>query len=159
MPAPHGVILALDLASATGWCGGAPGVAPEMGTVTLEGSRNGDRGAALDDWLWTMCDLMKPTLIVFEAPLPVHSSIKAGRLALGLAMVVEMVGYRREIPVKECAVTSVRKRIIGSGKADKDAVMAWCRVRGWKPNSLDAADAAALWELACRVRTGKASWE
>lgn len=153
-------VLALDLGSATGWACGVPGTKPVMGAVKLGIAGNyGSIGGALHTWLWDAIDIHKPGYIVFEAPLPSHRGIAAGRIALGLAMMVETVGYQAEIMTRECAVKTVRKRIIGTGNADKEDVMAWCQAQGWKPPTHDAADAAALWELACRVRLGKARFD
>ncbi|CAB4144693.1 hypothetical protein UFOVP469_46 [uncultured Caudovirales phage] len=147
-------ILALDLARNTGWACGRPGETPHMGISALApGEKSyGAIGGALEDWLWGMIDITKPSLIVFEAPLPAHNGIAAGRIALGLSMIVEMCGFRRDIVTRECAVTTVRKRVVGSGRAKKEDVMKWCIEQGWRPPGHDAADAAALWKLACDVR-------
>lgn len=153
-------VLALDLGSATGWACGVPGSKPLMGVVRPGVAGNyGSIGGGMHTWLWDMVEVHKPGIIVFEAPLPAHNGIAAGRIALGLAMMVETVGYQAEVTTRECAVTTVRKRIIGTGRATKDQVMEWCRAQGWAPPRHDAADAAALWELACRVRLGKARFD
>lgn len=153
-------VLALDLGSATGWACGMPGSKPLMGVVRPGVAGNyGSIGGGMHTWLWDMVEIHKPGIIVFEAPLPAHNGIAAGRIALGLAMMVETVGYQAEVTTRECAVTTVRKRIIGTGRATKDQVMEWCRAQGWAPPRHDAADAAALWELACRVRLGKARFD
>lgn len=152
--------MALDLARTVGWAAGIPGETPRMDAVTLaKGSSDyGAIGAALDDWLTRMLDTIQPTLLVFEAPLPFHKGIAAGRIALGLAMVTEMAGYRRKITTRECGPSTVRARVLGNGRAKKEEVVAWCKAQGWNPKTHDTADAAALWVLACRVRQGTATF-
>lgn len=151
------MILALDLATTTGWCAGDAkvGVRPRIGSILLGKHGHGSIGAGLDDWLWGWHTLSPVSLLVVEAAIAHHSSIQSAKIALGLLMVCEVFAYRAEIPIKQCAATSVRARVVGSGRAKKPEVMAWCRTQGWEPPNTDAADAAALWELARRVKMGR----
>ena len=156
------IILSLDLATNTGWCVGAAtaDAIPRMNSVRLgKAGDHGSIGAGLDDWLWSFADLTKPTMLVVEAAIGQHLGQNAAKIALGLLMVCEVFAFRREIPITQCASSSVRARVIGSGRAQKPEVMAWCKSQGWNPPDNDASDAAALWELARRVTLGKASYK
>ena len=156
------VILTLDLATNTGWAVGeaTASAVPRIGSVRL--GRAGDHGSigvGLDDWLWPFAELNSVDALVVEAAIGQHAGQQAAKVALGLLMVCEMFAYRRETPIRQCAASSVRARVIGSGRAKKPEVMAWCVKQGWDVPDNDAADAAALWELARRVTLGKASYE
>lgn len=155
-------ILALDLATRTGFCRGQVGAArPIISHVDLAKPKDrgyGPLGASFTGWLYDQIEVEKPSLIVFEAPLPFHSGIAAGRIALGLAMLVEEVAYRMEVPTRECTVGWVRKTAMGGGKQTKEQVMAWAKGLNWDPPSHDAADAAALWVASCMVLERRAEW-
>lgn len=155
-------ILALDLATRTGFCRGKVGAPrPIISHVDLTAAKNrgyGALGSSFTGWLYDQIELEKPSLITFEAPLPFHSGIAAGRIALGLAMLVEEVCFRMEVPVRECGVAWVRKTALGSGRQTKEQVMDWANKQNWDPPSHDAADAAALWVATCMVLERRAEW-
>ncbi len=148
-------ILALDLASTTGWCWGEPGQRPWLDSVQLApGGSVGERCCALVDWLDDSSQTFRPDLIVFEAPLPrgQHSGIQAGRIALGLAAACEMFGVRKAIRCTEGNVNQARKHVLGRGNATKDDAVAACRAAGLTPSTHDAADAWVLWRFAVMMR-------
>ena len=149
-------ILALDLGSQSGWCCGVVGdPTPRISSVRLgrQGYENGAIAASLCDWLADMITTHDPSLVLYEAPLPrgQHGGIQAGRILLGLAMVTELVCYRREVRCREANVNTVRAQVLGKGNASKDEVMLWCRGQGWQPDDTDASDAAALWAYGCKL--------
>lgn len=148
-------ILALDIATSTGWCCGVPGERPDLGSVELAPGRSiGERGCALVDWLDDYRAFFAPWLIVYEAPLQrgEHLSVQAGRLALGLAMAVEMYGFRAGIVVREANVQQARKAVIGRGNASKADVWATCCNAGLDPPDYDASDAWLIWRFAAMLR-------
>lgn len=153
----EGAILALDLATVTGWASGSPGDTPRCGTIELPRPVERDNGpsyASFVDWLNGMIQLQRPRLLAIEA-----SYVAAGRninartveLAGGLLAIGELIAYRRAISCRVKAVASVRKHFVGKGSATKDQVYQECRRRGWAPDSLDAADALALWDCAAAI--------
>ncbi len=149
-------ILALDLSGNTGWCFGAAGdAAPRLGSVQLgrNGYDNGAIAAALCDWLADAITTFAPSTVLYEAPLPrgQHSGVQAGRILLGLAMVTELVCFRREVDCREAHVSTVRAQTVGRGNCKKEDVAAWCTAQGWRFPDLDAADAAALWAYGVKV--------
>ena len=156
-------ILALDLAKNTGWAFGAasPEAKPRYGSVQLgkPALGHGSVGCGLEDWLWDFSSVhLKPTILVVEAAISGHRGRAAAEIALGLLMVCEMFKHRASIQLKVCAVSTVRARVIGTGRAKKPDVMAWCERQGYGPPDYDAADALALWELSRRALTGKESF-
>lgn len=152
-----GNLLALDLATNTGWCCGSSKSKPRIGSVRLEGNGIGERGCHLIDWMDDHVSVFNPQMIVFEAPLPrgLHSGINAGRIALGLAMAVEMFCYRRAIPCHEGNVNAARKAVLGKGNAKKPDCMAFCRAAGLDPPDEDASDAWVLWRYGIIERAAK----
>jgi hypothetical protein len=161
MKAPQPV-LALDIATVTGWCVGVPGGAPLLGSVRLEGNgvTDGALGCALIDWLSDRIGFYDPSLVVYEAPLPggQHSSINAGRIALGLVTATQIVCWRRRVRCVPANVNTVRAKVLGNGHSKKPEVAAWCTIQGWTvpmvggSPDLDATDAAVLWAYQTGMR-------
>lgn len=156
-------ILALDIATKTGWCAGVIGSNdPQLGSVRLlgRGAEDGAIGAAMADWLADMITVHRPRLVAYEAPLQIgqHSGQAAGLVTIGLVMMVKVICWRREVRCAPFHVSTVRANTIGRGNASKADVAAWCAEQGWtvpqvsgEPD-LDATDAAALWAYACGKR-------
>jgi Holliday junction resolvasome RuvABC endonuclease subunit len=155
----RGGILALDLASRTGWAYG-PATArlrrPEafgywqLGSASVHLARP---WADLGDMLAPALDLYKPSLVVMEAPLPpsAHKHTRTARLLLGYCTVAELVCYRRKIQCKEQDASTVRKRLIGKGRPSKEEIVDWCRARGLEIHDHNAADAVVLWYFAAAL--------
>lgn len=146
-------LLALDIATTTGYCAGSPGETPRFGSFTLprafDPDELGRRGAAFSNWLNDLITVERPTHIVFEAPIPprggnVTTNIYTVRLLLGLAFTAETIAYLREIDCQEAHIQTVRKAFTGSGRADKDMVIAACVKRGWSVADDHQADAGAI---------------
>lgn len=153
-------VLALDIASATGWAADRPsgGDRPVCGTfkVRPEGEDLGPLYADFEEGLEGLIGLHQPTVLAFEAPLVFggdtgskrKTNHQTVRILFGLAAVAEKVGWQHNLDVYELHIQTVRKHFVGSGRADKSEVMARCRLLGWDPPSLDASDACACWDYA-----------
>jgi Holliday junction resolvasome RuvABC endonuclease subunit len=156
------VVLSLDIATITGWAVGRPGDSPKMGSVRLlgRGAEDGAIGCALIDWLADQITIHAPSLVAYEAPLQrgQHSGQAAGLVTIGLVMAVKIVCWRREVKCQPFHVSTIRANTVGSGRAKKADVAAWCASQGWQvpqvagEPDLDATDAAALWAYACGWR-------
>lgn len=137
-------ILALDLSSRTGWARSRDFEAPRHGVWRLDGGlgrRCSALASALEDEL-----AFAPDLMILEAPLPAQAqgSTDTARAQFGLAAIAEMIAHERGVKCEEAASYEVRKRVMGSARQDKDAVVAWCRAQGWTPRDHNDADALAL---------------
>jgi len=154
-------ILALDLATTTGFARGAPGSMPVCGFIDFAphgASENAVFGNALT---WLSGYLLvhpRPTSIILEAMLPPEalkgatSRATRDRLA-GLHGIVRSVAHCRGVyEISTVSVQSVRQHFCGNRLAKKDAVLERCRILGWdvKANH-NAADAAATWHFACSL--------
>jgi hypothetical protein len=158
-------ILALDVATCTGFCRGAPGDAPaQIGSVRF-GSVNASDNAVFAHALKWASKLLepepRPTIIVLEAMLP--PMVKVGntsaavrdRLA-GLHGVIRAVAHLRGIyDIDEYSVSEIRRHFLGDHlikrKLAKSETMLRCRQLGWVVDDDNQADAAALWSLAASM--------
>ena len=147
-----GKILALDVATNTGWCVGSPGDPnPEFGhfTIAPTGDDVGTFGLQYASWLKTTIEAVHPQLLIFEAPiLPKKTNPTTVRKLMGLAMLTEMSARHRNISVREGRASSVKKHFTGYGHAKKADTMEICRRYGWRVKTDDEADACALWAYA-----------
>lgn len=158
------MILALDIASRTGWAAGRErDAAPLTGFYDIQragGEALGPTLANFRDWLSTMISLHRPTLIVFEAPLNLHAgmptTLQTVRVLLGLASVVELMCEDRHIDCAEVKVEEWRMHFLGRARRGRDdpkdilkrLCLERCRELGWDVRGHDAADAAGLWHFA-----------
>ena len=153
-------MLALDLATTTGWAYGAPGSIPQFGSLSF-GKRDSSRAViyrAFRDWLeakWNVRD-HQPDVIVFESS--AVPSIMAGRtrietikLLVGLTEHLEEWCHRK-VELREARVADVRVHFIGANMKSalaKQKTFDQCRMIGWDVQTADEADACALWDYQC----------
>lgn len=152
-------ILTLDLATRTGWAYG-PGsqrlTKPQaFGAVDLNGASTPAKWANLLDWLGAQFQVMRPDLVVFEAPLPpaAQKHANTARFLWGLCAATEIICYRWSIKCQEQDASTVRKRLIGHGRPSKEDIVSWCRARGLVIDDHNAADAVTLWYFAAALRS------
>ena len=158
------LILALDLATRTGWALGRPGDAtPLSGSVRFarEGASMGAVFAGCRNWLGQFLDEHDDVeLIVFEAPMDPMLFVgrprrpETARQLIGLAAIVEERTYDRGYDVREARVSDIRRHFIGANlkrRAAKDATIEACRRLGWAPVDDNAADALALWHYQASI--------
>ena len=157
-----GPILALDLATATGWAYGAPGSVPRSGTIRFAspGATCGEVGCGLMRWLSDFLAVCLVSKVYFEAPFdPRHMGNKTNfnttRILVGIPFLLEtLLDAKGIMHVREVTVGDVRKHFLGKdrrGDEGKTQVQAKCRTLGWDFDSADAADALAVWSFACAV--------
>lgn len=153
-----GTVLALDLASTTGFAFGEPGKVPTFGHHRFV-SKGEPRAACYRQfrrWLDRMVATRKPALIVYESP--AIPSVMAGKtnidtikILIGLAEHLEEFCYDH-IELREASVSQVRSHFIGQnykGKIAKPMVLQVCQQRGWLCETTDESDACALWDYQC----------
>jgi hypothetical protein len=156
-----GNVLALDLATTTGWAYGEPGGIPVFGNLRF-GSK-GSRASSYREfraWLdanWTSSKpRMRPALIVYESPMIPSlmggkTRIETTKLLFGFAEHIEEWAYDR-IELREASVGQVRSHFIGQNlkaKIAKPMVMERCHELGWMCQTTDESDACALWDYQC----------
>lgn len=143
-----GTIMALDLGGVTGWAIARPGAAPRHGSFRIPGEQ-GD-AAYFDrfgNWLADMITVNAPRLLVYEAPIITgsHTHFKTAFRLIGLAVITLMISHRREVPrVEPANNATVKKHVLGNGRADKIQMIEEMRRRGWDPRDEHAADAIGV---------------
>jgi len=116
-----GKVLALDIATVTGWAYGSPGEVPTFGSIRF-GKPGGSRAAAyraFSKWLeteWNVRD-HQPDLIVYESPavpsiMSGRTNIDTIRLLVGLAEYLEGWCYGN-FELREASVSQVRAHFLG----------------------------------------------
>lgn len=153
------IVLALDIATATGAAWDGPNGAPQFCTYRLPSYYSSeDLGARLhkfQNWLYDLAGMVKPGLIAVEAPLvdtgrpDLPTNKDAARLLIALASQAHLVGYCLDPKARviEKNVSAVKRHLTGTGHAKKDAIMAACRRLGWAVKTDHEGDACSLWAL------------
>lgn len=150
-------ILALDIATNTGFAFGEPGTAPRCWSEKLGvmGDVHAARFAQMTLLIRAQLKRLQPDLVAVEQPIAAGAKGGADRilLAAGLRGIVMAEARLSGCRIGEWSVQTIRKHFIGSGgirsSAAKAETIEECRRRGWLVDTHDQADAAALWDLAC----------
>lgn len=140
-------ILALDIATNTGWAVGG------FGNPIIFGSRSfknyaGHRaimGSRFAVWLNQIIEEHKPTHMGIEAPL--YSNGGAPQLLIPLTYEAEKAAVRHALDYAEFAPNTVKKFMTGSGRATKEEMIEEAKLFGLNPRNSDQADAIAVLKL------------
>lgn len=152
-------VLALDLATVTGWALGRPGETPRFGTIKFPNSSRAAMYRYAREWYDAMIDDHVGRVVFESAATP---SIMAGKttadtikMLVGLTEHLEEICYQR-VELREARVADVRIHFIGTNmKRDeaKRATVGRCLECGWGVKTNDEADACALWSYqVCALR-------
>ena len=155
-------MLALDLASVSGWACGEPGSTPAHGSIRFasKGASHEAIFAKAAQWFQGLLLAHTPTTVVWEAPIP--TSFNRGRttsdvttVLYGLPAVIGAVAYLKGIyDIRKAETRDVRHHFIGCNpkraKA-KPMVMRQCRAMGWEVADDNEGDALALWSFMCSL--------
>lgn len=155
-------ILALDLASVTGWAVGEPGDTPTHGSLRFAsaGASHEAIFAAAMRWMSGMCANHEPDIVIWEAPLPTSFSrgstnTNTTTLLYGLPAIIGAVSYLNEIyDVRKASTRDIRLHFIGQnpkGHVGKKLVVRQCRAMGWEVNDDNEADSLATWHYMCSL--------
>jgi hypothetical protein len=182
-----GGVLALDVATTTGWAVGLPGERPVCGhhRAGKPGCAGGEVLAQFADWLEALVAAHAPVWIAFEAPYvprvaprrvrarngavitlaphngpPIDNNVI--RRLYGLCGLVELTAHRHRIACREAGSSEICKFFTGNGswggRANKKAAtMKMAAVYGFPGVTEDEADALALWVYAEAVLFPKAA--
>lgn len=154
-------ILALDIATCTGWARGKVGEQPICGSIRFRNTpASRPFGDALEHFRQLLQAKPRPDLVMIERMLPPSAfhgatGFKTFLLLAGLRGVVFSVIDRLGIENGEANVGDVRQHFIsdrcaGRERAKRETVQR-CRALGWQPADDNAGDALALWSYACSI--------
>jgi len=157
-----GTILALDLATTTGFAWGVPGKRPRFGTIRFAGRERAHTHRLFRQWLetnWNVRD-EQPDLVVYESPaapllMMGRTNISTIKFLIGLCEHLEEWCYEK-FELREASVQQVRAHFIGGNFKSaiaKQMTIDRCLQLGWKVSNDNEADACALWDYqVCCIR-------
>jgi hypothetical protein len=154
-------ILALDLASVSGWAIGEPGGKPAHGSIRFaaKGASHEAIFANAFHWMSGMMLDNAPKLVVWEAPLPGFKSGKTTNdvttVLFGLPAVIGAAAYIHNLyDCRKADTAAVRHHFIGCNPKRaiaKPMVVRQCFAMGWEVADDNEADALATWSYMCAL--------
>jgi len=140
-----GSILALDMATFTGWAllknGKTTFGSEKFSDPTWDG--NGARYLKYEAWLNKFPEV---ELVVYEAVMA-HSAVYAAHMYGAYLSEVQKFSQKRGIPYIGLHVTTIKEHWTGKGKAKKDLMMKEAWKRGYNVKDDNQADALAILDL------------
>jgi hypothetical protein len=149
-----GSILALDLATTTGWALRSTNGQIISGTVSFRPSRydgGGMRYLRFRAWLDSMAADAAGIGVVHYEEIRRHLSTDAAHVHGGLLATLTSGCEQRSIAYQGVPVGTIKRHITGKGNADKQAMIDAVRARGFRPADDNEADAIAI--LLCAIET------
>ena len=140
-------ILALDLGTTTGWAIRLHGGAEISGTVSFKPGRyegGGMRFLRFRRWLDEMVNDGTVIGTLYFEEVRRHAATDAAHVYGGLMATLTAWAEEQGIPYQGVPVGTIKRHITGKGNADKQAVIAAVRARGYQPTDDNEADAIAL---------------
>ena len=144
--------LALDLGTQTGWALRSADGLITSGTVSFKPSRfdgGGMRYLLFTGWLTEIEKLSGPIDAIWFEEVRRHAGTDAAHVFGGLLAMLTAWAELRHIPYSGVPISTWKRWACGKGNANKAAVIAAIRERGFKPADDNEADAIAilLWAL------------
>jgi hypothetical protein len=148
----EGTILALDLATTTGWALRSPDGRIDSGTVSFRPSRydgGGIRYLRFRGWLEGIANDAGSIGVIHYEEIRRHISTDSAHVYGGLLATLTSWCEQNSIAYQGVPVGTIKRFIAGKGNADKQAVIAAVRERGFSPIDDNEADAIAilLWAI------------
>ncbi len=141
------VIVALDLGSETGWATRNRDGRMLSGTVSFRPSRydgGGMRYLRFQNWLTQFAGELPAISAIYFEEVRRHLGTDATHVYGGLLATLTAWCEQRRIPYQGVPVGTIKRFIAGTGAADKQAVIAAVRARGFAPGNDNEADAIAI---------------
>jgi Holliday junction resolvasome RuvABC endonuclease subunit len=147
-----GATLALDLGTTTGWALRDSAALITSGTVSFRPSRfegGGMRYVRFTDWLVELAMHANGIRRVVFEEVRRHAGTDAAHAYGGFLATLTSWCEEHEVPYQGVPVGRIKRFIAGKGNADKQAVIAAVRARGFSPGDDNEADAIAilLWAI------------
>lgn len=139
-------ILALDLGTATGWATINRDGSVACGTETFPSAKRGHPGqrwSTFRAWLSRTIENGQVHAIAYE-DVKRHLGTDAAHAYGAFRGLLEMVAASHNVELLPVGVGTIKKAWTGRGNADKEAMLAEARRRGFKPDTDNAADALAI---------------
>jgi hypothetical protein len=145
-------ILALDLGTTTGWAMRGHDGLITTGTASFKPGRydgGGMRYLRFTNWLTELDRLSGPISAIWFEEIRRHAGTDAAHVYGGLMATLTSWCEERGLAYQGVPVGTIKRHVTGKGNADKQAVIAAVRDRGFRPADDNEADAIAilLWAL------------
>ena len=146
------IVLALDLGTTTGWAlHGADGLITS-GTVSFRPGRfdgGGMRYLRFTNWLGELDRLFGPIAAIWFEDVRRHAGTDAAHVYGGLMATLTAWAELRGVPYEGVPVGTIKRHATGRGNAEKAAMIAAAKARGFSPADDNEADAIAIlfWAL------------
>ena len=138
-------ILALDLATQTGWAYSSAGIV-SSGSQGFQIKKNeglGQRFLKFRSWLRDQIEVIKPELVVYEEVMR-WSSSAAAKCYCGLLAILMTECESKSIKYEGIGVGTIKKAATKKGNATKEEMIQAARAQGYKPKDDNEADAIHL---------------
>lgn len=147
-----GVLLALDLGTTTGWAMRLGDGTVVSGTMAFKSGRyegGGMRYLRFRSWLEELARSAPGLATVYFEEVRRHVGTDAAHVYGGLLGHLTAWCEQRRLPYQGVPVATIKRHVTGKGNADKAAVIAAVRARGFAPADDNEADAIAilLWAM------------
>jgi len=143
----HHAVLALDLGTTTGWALHGQDGGITSGTMTFRPSRfegGGMRYLRFRGWLTEMAGLANSLSRIAFEEVRAHAGTDAAHLYGGFLAHLSAWCEERGIAYEGVPVATIKRFATGKGNADKAAMIAAMRARGFAPADDNEADALAI---------------
>ena len=158
LPGDEGdVLLALDLGTTTGYAIRNRDGVIASGTVSFRPNRydgGGMRYLRFRTWLEAIVQEVSPINVVHIEEIRRHLSTDAAHVHGGLLATLTAWCEQRPIAYQGVPVGTIKRHVTGKGNADKAAVIAAIRARGFNPADDNEADALAILLWATETQGG-----
>ena len=156
-------ILALDLATNTGWARNY-GPEPRVGSVSFERPKATKTRPALpigyvysefSEWLFESYfnDLTtSPDFFVVEEPIGGGGGMAKLKICIGLWAIANHISFIYGIPAISVKNSDLKRSFIGLANATKEDMIAMAKRHGYEPRNDDEADACLLLEYAKQLK-------
>ena len=151
-PEPRSTILALDLGTTTGWALRSRDGLITSGTVSFKASRydgGGMRYVRFRAWLVRLAADAGPIGAIHFEEVRRHVGTDAAHVFGGLLATLTAWAETAGVPYQGVPVGTIKRHATGKGNANKDAMIAAAKARGFSPADDNEADAIAilLWAI------------
>jgi hypothetical protein len=151
------VVLALDLGTTAGWAVRLADTTIVSGTMAFRPGRyegGGMRYLRFRAWLEEMPRLAPGLAAVYFEEVRRHAGTDAAHIFGGFLAHLTAWCELQRLPYQGVPVGVIKRHVTGKGNADKDAVIAAVKARGFSPADDNEADAIAILLWATETRGG-----
>ncbi|MTH96406.1 hypothetical protein [Roseibium sp. RKSG952] len=152
-------VLALDLGTTTGWALRSLDGLITTGTASFKTGRydgGGMRYLRFTNWLNELDRLSGPIGTIWFEEVRRHAGTDAAHVYGGLLASLTSWAEMRGIPYEGVPVGTIKRYATGKGNANKAAMIAEARARGYSPADDNEADAIAILHWAIETKGGVA---